>query len=80
MVKKHKVDFVIAGKVYDAGTYDEEKEAAIYLIDVATKNLKEISATYKSQRAYERTEFEVRANFYRAIYDRIAKPVADALK
>jgi hypothetical protein len=80
MVKKHKVDFVITGKVYDATTYDEEKEATIYLIDVATRNLKEIKATYKSQRAYERTAFEVRANFYRAIYDQIAKPVADALK
>jgi hypothetical protein len=79
MAKKHKLDFVITGRVYDATTYDEEKEATIYLINVASRNIKEIKATYKSQRARERTVFEVRANFYREIYDQIVKPVTDAL-
>lgn len=80
MVKKHKLDFVLIGKVYDATTYDEEKEATIYLVDVAASKIKEVKATYRSQRARERTAFEVRANFYRAIYEEIVKPVADALK
>jgi hypothetical protein len=80
MMKKHHLDFVITGRVYDAMTFDEEKEATIDMVDAAAKSIKEIKATYKSQKARERTVFEVRANFYREIYDQIVKPVADALK
>lgn len=80
MVKKHKLDFVIAGKIYDSTTYEEEKEATIYLVNVLTRNIREIKASYKSFRARERTGPEVRANFYQAIYDEIVKQVASALK
>ena len=80
MVKKHKLDFVITGKIYDATTYEQEKEATLYLINAATRNIKEIKASYKSQRARERTSFQVRANFYQEIYDQIVKQGASALK
>jgi hypothetical protein len=79
MVKKHKLDLVLAGKVYDTTTYEEEKEATIYLIRSAT-NITETKATYKALKSRERTGFDVRANFYREIYDQIVKPVADSLK
>jgi hypothetical protein len=80
MVRKHKLDLVLAGRVYDRTTYGDEKEATIYLVDSRTMNSKEIKASYKSFKERERTSFDVQANFYRAIYDEIVKPVADLLK
>ena len=80
MVKKHNLDLVIAGRVYDRATYRDEKEATIYLVESRTMNIKEIKASYKSLQERERTGFDVQANFYRAIYDEIFKPIADLLK
>jgi hypothetical protein len=78
--EKFKLDFLIAGAVFDFATFGEEKEASIYLIDVKKKDVKEIKATYKSSRAYDRTGFLVRANFYRAIYDQIVTRSPDVLE
>jgi len=80
MIKKHKLDLVIAGKAYDSATLEEEKEATIYVINTKTKDIKEIKASYKSHRGSDRTDLQVRANFYQEVYNQIVKQGADALK
>ncbi|MGN6734719.1 MAG: hypothetical protein ACTHMB_22550 [Candidatus Binatia bacterium] len=75
--KKHKLDFVIDGRVYDATTHDEEKEQTI---NVAARQIGEVKATFKSQRTFKRNVVAVRANFYREIYDQTAKALGAALK
>lgn len=78
--EKFGLDFLIAGAVYDFATFGDEKEAAIYLIDTKKKDVKEIKASYKSVRGYDRTGLQVRANFYQEIYSQIINQGADALK
>jgi hypothetical protein len=80
MIKKHGLDVLIAGKVYDTTAYEEEKEATIYVVKTGTKDIKEIKASYKSMKAFDKTGFQVRANFYREVYDQIIKQAADLLK
>lgn len=78
--EKFKLDFLITGAVYDFAQFDYAKEASILLVDVRKKEAKEITATFTSDPARDRTGFQVRANFYRAIYDEIVRQGPDALK
>lgn len=41
--KKHKLDFVIDGRVYDATTHDEEKEQTFH---VAARQIGEVKANF----------------------------------
>jgi hypothetical protein len=78
--EKYKLHFIIAGAVYDTAAFEQDKKAIIYLTNSKTKDIKEIKASYKSHRAHDRTDLQVRANFYQEIYDQIVKQGADWFK
>ncbi len=78
--EKFNLDLLVTGVVYDFAQLDDEKKASFFLVDIKKKEVKEIKATFTSTAAYERTGFQVRANFYQAIYNQIVRQGPDVLK
>ena len=80
LIKKHNLDLLITGRVFDTGTYGEEKEATLYLINTNSKQIREIISSFTSHRGWERTGLQVRANLYKSVYNDILKEVVKELK
>jgi len=80
LVKKFNLDLLIAGRVFDAGYYGEEKEATLYLINTKSKQIREIKSFFTSSRGWERTGLQVRANFYKDVYAELLKKGANEFR
>ncbi len=78
LIRKHKLDLVIAAKVYDSRRYDVEKEATFYIINAKTKHIKGIKTSFTAIRAFHRGQ--VRTKFYKDVYDQLLKKGANEFR